>query len=150
MNYQNPDLTQHPPRSARVRLGGYAILPRALDKCRAELAGKSGGYHYACPLDQRFFQFAGIDADQLKAEVAKGLSDSEILAWIQANSTRKAGPWEIDQWTAYVDQYGPADNGTREYFNGLVASGGGTEREDIRGFFDLLDVDDFTSFGGKA
>ncbi len=38
------DLTQRPPRSPRVRLGGYAILPRLLDKCRALLAGKVGEY----------------------------------------------------------------------------------------------------------
>jgi hypothetical protein len=41
------DLTQRPPRSVRVRLGRYIILPRLLDKCRATLAGKNGEYHYA-------------------------------------------------------------------------------------------------------
>ena len=30
-----PDLTQRPPRSPRVRLGGFVILPRMLDKGRA-------------------------------------------------------------------------------------------------------------------
>jgi hypothetical protein len=35
-----PDLTQRPPRSPRVRLGGYALLPRMLDKGRATIAGK--------------------------------------------------------------------------------------------------------------
>ena len=44
-----PDLTQRPPRSPRVRLGGYVILPRMLDKGRATVAGKHGEYHYACP-----------------------------------------------------------------------------------------------------
>ena len=34
-----PDLTQRPPRSPRVRLGGYTILPRLLDKARATIAG---------------------------------------------------------------------------------------------------------------
>ena len=34
MNYTFPNLTEHPPRSPRVRLGGYVILPRCLDKCR--------------------------------------------------------------------------------------------------------------------
>ena len=149
MNYQTPDLTQHPPRSARVRLGGYAILPRCLDKCRASLAGKNGDYHYACPLDMRFFEFAGIVPDALKAQVAKGLSDGELLAWIQANATHKRTDPEIAQWSAWVDQYGPADNETREYFNGLVAGAKAAQREDIRGWFDLLDVDDFASFGGK-
>ena len=38
------DLTQRPPRSARVRLGGYAILPRCLDKGRATVNGKNRKY----------------------------------------------------------------------------------------------------------
>ena len=38
-NLNAPDLTQHPPRSPRGRLGGYVILPRCLDKGRATLAG---------------------------------------------------------------------------------------------------------------
>jgi len=36
-----PDLTQRPPRSPRVRLGGYVILPRMLDKGRATINGKT-------------------------------------------------------------------------------------------------------------
>ena len=36
------NLTQRPPRSPRVRLGGYTILPRILDKARASLAGTLG------------------------------------------------------------------------------------------------------------
>ena len=32
-----PDLTKQPPRSPRVRLGGYVILPRCLDKGRATI-----------------------------------------------------------------------------------------------------------------
>jgi hypothetical protein len=35
-----------------VRLGGFALLPRMLDKCRATIAGKQGEYHYNCPNDQ--------------------------------------------------------------------------------------------------
>jgi hypothetical protein len=56
----SPDLTKQPPRSPRVRLGGYVILPRMLDKGRATVAGKHGEYRYACPLDGRFLEFAGI------------------------------------------------------------------------------------------
>ena len=39
INYHTPDLTQHPPRSPRVRLGGFVHLPRLLDKARAFAAG---------------------------------------------------------------------------------------------------------------
>ena len=149
MNFAAPDLTQHPPRSPRVRLGGYAILARCLDKCRASLAGKNGDYHYACPLDMRFFDFAGINPEALKAQVANGLGDGELLVWISANASSKRGDPEIAQWSAYVDQYGPADNETRQYFSGLVAAAKAAQREDIRGWFDLLDVDDYASFGGR-
>ena len=49
INYSKPDFTQHPPRSVRVRIGGYAHLARLLDKARATLAGKAAEYHYNCP-----------------------------------------------------------------------------------------------------
>ena len=41
MSLHTPDLTKQPPRSPRVRLGGYVVLPRMLDKGRATLAGKT-------------------------------------------------------------------------------------------------------------
>ena len=144
-----PDLTQRPPRSARTRLGGFVILPRILDKCRAFLNDKNGEYHYACPLDQRFLQFAGIDPEALKSEVAKGSGDFEILTWIAGNAAHKRGEWEIAQWSALAEQAVPADNGSREFFSGLVAGAKAAHRDDIKGWFDLLDVDDFASFGGK-
>ena len=106
MNYASPDLTQHPPRSPRVRLGGYVLLARCLDKCRAVLAGKAGEYKYACPLDQRFLQFVGIDADALKAEVQKGLSDTEILTWITSRAAPSRQEWEIAHWSAYQENRG--------------------------------------------
>src|SRR5581483_669085 len=81
-----PDLTKRPPRSPRVKLGGYVILPRLLDKCRATIAGKPGEYHYACPVDQRFLGFVGIDPEALKNEVATGKGDGDILEWINANA----------------------------------------------------------------
>ena len=45
MNASN--LTQRPPRSPRVRLGGFVLRARILDKGRAELAGTAGEYKWA-------------------------------------------------------------------------------------------------------
>jgi hypothetical protein len=45
ISYSAPDLSQHPPRSPRARLGGYVHLPRLLDKARAHLAGRMGEYN---------------------------------------------------------------------------------------------------------
>lgn len=143
------DLTQRPPRSMRVRLGGYAILPRVLDKCRAVLVGKNGEYKFNCPLDQHLFNFVGIDAEAFKAEVAKGAGDSEMLAWIQANAKIQRSPWEIQQWSTYHDNRGPdSDAETLAYFANAVAKLS-TTREDIRAWADMLDLDDHVSYGGQ-
>jgi hypothetical protein len=144
-----PDLTQHPPRSPRVRLGGYAILPRLLDKGRAALAGRNGDYKYACPLDQRFLEFAGIDAEALKQELAAGKSDGDVLTWIEAHSNPKRTVVEIGQWSAWQEQRVPMDPDSREYFNDLHAKVA-PQRTDIATWFDLLDLDDYVSFGGRA
>ena len=147
MSLHTPDLTQFPPRSARVRLGGYAILPRCLDKGRATLAGKNGEYHYACPLDQGFLEFAGIDPEALKQQLTK--SDTEVLEWIKANGKHKRTTPEILAWSAWQDQRAPDNPDSREYFNSLHQAGA-PKRTDIVSWFDVLDMDDFTSFGGKA
>jgi hypothetical protein len=145
-----PDLTQHPPRSLRCRLGGYALLPRMLDKGRATLAGKNGEYHYNCPLDQHFVRFTGIDPEALKAELARGLGDGDILAWIGQSARNPRAPWEIQQWSDYQERRGPdSDEETLGFFTRYVAKLSAS-REDIRTWADLLDLDDFVSFGGKA
>jgi hypothetical protein len=143
------DLTQRPPRSPRVRLGGYAILPRMLDKGRAVLAGKAGEYKYACPLDQRFLEFAGIDPEALKKELAAGKGDGEILEWVIAHAKNKVTDAEILAWSQNQEQRAPADLEARDYFQKLHTSVA-PKREDIASWFDLLDVDDYVSFGGKA
>ena len=149
MSNNTPDLTKQPPRSPRVRLGGYAILPRVLDKCRAVIAGKQGEYKYACPLDQRFLEFAGIDAAALKKQVATGAGDGEILAWVNKHSKTKPSAPDIIAWSAWQEQRGPSDPDSRDYFNNLHRQAG-PKREDIATWFELLDVDDYVSFGGKA
>ena len=143
------DLTQHPPRSARVRLGGYAILPRMLDKGRATIAGKQGEYKYACPLDQRFLDFAGVDPEALKKELAAGKGDGEILDWLQKTAKHKRTDAEIAVWSEMADKRAPADIESREFFNELQQKAA-PKREDIVTWFDLLDVDDYVSFGGTA
>ena len=146
MNYS--DLTQRPPRSPRVRLGGFVILPRILDKCRATLAGKYGEYHYACPLDQRFFSFTGIAPDALKEEVAKGLGDGALLTWIQANAPIQRAEHEIEAWSRFRETSAPGDNGSRSYISGAIEQAGGAQRDDLATWFEWLDFDDHMSFGG--
>jgi hypothetical protein len=61
-----PNLAQRPPRSPRCRLGGYAILPRLLDKGRATIAGTNGEFIYDAPVDQHIINFLGLDIAALR------------------------------------------------------------------------------------
>ena len=144
-----PDLTKRPPRSPRVLLGGYAILPRMLDKGRAHIAGLAGEYHYNCPMDQRFLAFAGLDAGALKKQLAAGKGDVDILAWIEKTAKNKHSEAEIANWSAYAAVRTPSDVESRQYFNELHGKAC-AKREDITTWFDLLDLDDYVSFGGAA
>ena len=144
------DLAQRPPRSPRITLGGYVLLPRILDKCRAVVAGKNGEYHFGIQrMDRHFLNYTGIDEAALQAEVAKGKSDSEMLAWVQANARPSREPWEIAQWSHYHLLRAPdSDAETLHDFAEAVAKFS-TTREDVRTWFDLLDLDDYVTFGGQ-
>ena len=82
------DLRADKPRSAHEQLGGFELAARALDKCRATLAGTNGDYEFNCPLDQRFFAQTGLNAQEFRAFVATGATDDEVAQWI----TEKAKP----------------------------------------------------------
>lgn len=148
LNMNITDLTQRPPRSTRTRLGGYVLLPRMLDKGRAEIAGKNGEYHYNCPLDQRILGFLGLDPDALRRELATGKGDGEILEWIKTNQTNKRTPEEIEAWSDEQSKRGP-DADSQEFFDGMRQAAG-PNRTDIHTWADLLDLDDYVTFGGKA
>ncbi len=144
-----PDLTTHPPRSPRVRLGGFVILARMLDKGRALVVGKQGEYHYACPIDQHFLEFVGINPEALKRQLAAGKGDGEILEWVRKNAKIKRTDAEIAAWSAYCEQRAPSDPESRAFFQDIHTKVA-PKREDISTWFDLLDLDDHASFGGQV
>ena len=141
-----PNLTQRPPRSPRVRLGGYTILPRLLDKARAVIAGTAGEYKYNNPNDGHFFRFTGIASDALLAQVKMGAGDWDMLLWV--NAPLKRTTREIEQWSDWTE-IAFNDIGMREWFTDQIKRLN-PAREDLRGTFDYLDLDDYVSFGGIA
>lgn len=96
------DLTKEPPRSPRVRLGGFAILSRTIDKCRAELWGKLGEYEFNCELDNYLFGWKGLAGLDFKAYVAEGHSDEEILAWVKSHGIPKTDA-ETEAWSDHEE-----------------------------------------------
>src|SRR5256714_12321960 len=85
------------PRSPRDTLAGYVLAARAVDKCRAVLAGSEGEYHSNCPLDQIWLKFAEIDYAAFRSFVASGATDDEIAAWVEEHA-KKRPRIEIIAW----------------------------------------------------
>jgi hypothetical protein len=144
-----PNLTQRAPRSPRVRLGGYAMLPRVLDKARALLVSQQGDYKYGNPMDQHFFQFAGIAQDALLEQVKTGAGDWELLQWVNANATTKRAAHEIRAWSAYLETMPIGDAEDLEWFT-AQARRLNPARTDLQTVMDYLDADDHASFGGTV
>src|SRR5918998_1329908 len=114
------DLTKEAPRSPKERLGGYVILARTLDKCRALLWGNIGEYHFDCPLDNMLFGFKGVTGDDFKAEVEKGATDKEMANWLDNHGTNKT-PEEVEAWSDQIEAANPYNNPEkREWFEEQV------------------------------
>ncbi|PYJ25754.1 MAG: DUF5069 domain-containing protein [Verrucomicrobia bacterium] len=96
------DLTKEAPRSPRMRVGGYAILGRTIDKCRALVAGNIGEYHFDCPLDRTLFGFKGVKGEDFKAQIEQGASDQEMVEWLNQSGEEKT-PEEIKRWGEEVE-----------------------------------------------
>ena len=111
MNQQvkGKDLTKEAPRGPKTVLGGYVILARTLDKCRALLAGNIGEYHFDCPLDNMLFGWKGITGDDFKAEVEKGATDDEMVKWVDSHGIPKTDA-EKKAWVAEMLKANPHEN----------------------------------------
>jgi len=153
MNTDTPvsalDLTQRPPRSPRVRLGGYAMLPRVLDKARASLIEKAGDYKYGNPMDEHFFEFTGIGREALLEQVKSGAGDWEILVWVNAHAHPKRAPHEVRAWSAWLETMPVGEAEDLEWF-AAQARRLNPVRTDLQTVMDYLDADDHVSFGGRA
>ncbi len=121
-----------------------------IDKCRADLCGTIGEYHTDCPLDREFLTFVDVSYDGIREKIKSSDSDNEILQWVNSHAKKNRDPWEIDAWSDYQERRAPASlSGEQQYFLDTLASLD-KERGDIKSWIDLIDLDDFFSFGGVA
>jgi hypothetical protein len=138
------DLTQEPPRSPRIRIGGYALLARMADKGRAELARTHGSYHFGCPLDEMLFEFKGVTADAVKAQLQAGLDDRQLAEWFDSNGITRTEQ-EKEDWSDEVESYRPYESpDKKEWFLEECEPLGLDPAEST--LFEYLETDDQVTF----
>jgi hypothetical protein len=142
------DLTKEAPRSPRIRVGGYAILGRTIDKCRALVAGDIGEYHFDCPLDNMLFGFKGVKGENFKAQIEQGASDQEMIEWLNQSGEKKT-PAQINRWSEKVEASSLHDDlEKREFFIEHTRKLGLDPEKTTT--FDWLEVDDRVSHAEQA
>lgn len=78
------DLTREYPRGPREQLDGMMLLPRAIDKARAQLEGRLGEYvYYGCRFNLRLFNTLGVTEDEFLDAVRRSPDDDAVLEWIR-------------------------------------------------------------------
>ena len=137
-----PDLTKEFPRSPRVVLGGYVVAARTLDKCRAVLAGTAGEYHFDCPLDRTFLDFAGISGEDFREFVATGANDAEVAKWIGENSQVRSDEERV-AWNNRMRSTRPCDMPIelQMFLEGYIPEFVGTKRP-VYVWFDVYDIEE--------
>ena len=138
------DLTKEPPRSPRLRIGGYAILGRMADKGRAYLAGTADSYHFDCPVDNLLFGFKGVKGAQVQPLLKTGASDEQIAAWLDTHGEEKT-PTEVKTWSDETEASRPYENPEhREWFAEECRRLG--LNPETTTLFDYLEADDRDTF----
>lgn len=139
-----PDLTIHAPRSPRVRVGGYVILGRAIDKCRADLQGTAGQYNSDTPTDHLLLDWKGVKYSTFREQVESGADDEAIAEWLTGVGTPRFEE-EIAAWSDEMERFRPYESSDlRDFITG--------EAERLRldavslTLFDYLETDDQRTF----
>ena len=145
---QARNLTEQAPRPPSQRLGGYTILARTIDKCRAALAGAIGDYHFDCPLDNVLFKFKGLKGDDFKSFVATGAGDAEIVKWVNEHGLPKTDG-EIKKFAEDTSKAEwPADK--HGYRDEIIRTADASLLGKITRIFETLELDDRATFARKV
>jgi hypothetical protein len=132
------------PRSPRDLLAGYIIGARTLDKCRAFLNNSIGEYHFNCPLDNMFFEFTGISAEEFEKFVATGATDEEVDSWV-AKHAKPRERIEIIKWNNDLryKRISEMPDGIQEYMEDYIPQFiPANQRHHIDYFFDVYDAEE--------
>jgi hypothetical protein len=135
------DLTKEYPSSPNALLGDFVLLPRIIDKCRADIAGTAGNYDTGCGLDMQFFNTFNIAYDEFRAQVEAGKDDHELLAWVKSQLSDDVTEETILAWGYDCRASRPEDTKYKAFLEGYRRK----TAPDVRGiftFFDMLDAEE--------
>ena len=132
------------PRSPRETMAGWIYLPRYIDKIRLHLAGKLHA-DYQENLGKRFdahwLKCAGLTHEQFVEVVKKTITDGQVCDWVNKFIHRTDAEKQAHA-EAMLNSPPPGDAAIQARFKMRKEQAGVADREDIKTFVDLIDVDE--------
>jgi hypothetical protein len=133
------DLTKTAPRSVKEMMLGTVQLARTTDKAKALAHGSIGEYHYDCPMDQRLFEYLGMDPKAFLNVVKEAKNDAEIEAYAKTFVAKK-DPRNIEAFNKKWLTEEPSGESLRHFED--LRSKVAPSRTDVVSWPDLLDLEE--------
>jgi hypothetical protein len=134
------DLRTRPPRGVRETLFGFYLLPRTIDKLRAELPGGNLGEYlnHDTGFSAYVVKRAGLEMDDFRAAVAAAPDDDALNAWLAARiDLAAAAPTNAKLESFVVERMSAADQALLRARHPVMVG-----RPDLTRIIDILEADD--------
>jgi hypothetical protein len=138
------DLREHRPRPSRDMLLGFYLLPRTIDKLRAELPGGNLGpyLNHATGFSAFVVRRLGLEMDDFRAAVAAAPDDAAVEAWLRERIDPALAPGlNAKLETFVVEKMTPGDQVLVRERHPVM-----NERSDLSKILDILDAEDDRTF----
>ena len=135
------DLRTRPPRSCYAELDGLMLMPRTIDKLRAQLLGGNPGVYFINGrikgISGYLLERLGIREEQLLEVIRRAKSEDEVAEWLVANTDASQYP----AINATLKRIQPKHAEDENYFRAEYAHTI-KERPDLKFIVDIVDADD--------
>jgi hypothetical protein len=139
------DLRTHRPRPVRETLLGFYLLPRTIDKLRAELPGGNLGLYvnHDTGFSAYVVRRLGLEMSDFRTAVAAAPDEAAVTAWLAARIDATMAPALNAKLESFVvERMSDGDQAlVRERHPVMV------QRPDLSNVLDVLDADDDLTFG---
>jgi hypothetical protein len=115
------------------------LLPRAIDKARAQLEGKLGEYkYYGCRFNLRLFNTLGVTDEEFLDAVRRSPNDAAVVEWIREYVRPERDKIEkMRQWVLHNE---PTEKEHQEFCDELERIDPGNDY--VNTWTDLLDLEE--------
>jgi hypothetical protein len=138
------DLRTHAPRGPRETVLGFYMLPRTIDKLRAELPGGNLGHYlnHDTGFSAYVVRRLGLDMNEFRQAVAQAVNEDGVVEWLVARIDAAAAPaFNAKLETFVVERMRPEDQMLIRERHPVLA-----ERPDLSKILDILAAEDARAF----